>query len=96
MMLKSRAQCFVTEFLEAPQDRMVSISPEARDLFVAHTQSDECRLIEIEGKSGFWSRPVLGDQTAIKPYDFQRALFKVMCFLDISGPGSAMQSRAPG
>jgi hypothetical protein len=32
---------------------MVSPATKACDPFVAHAQSDECRMIEIEGKTGF-------------------------------------------
>jgi hypothetical protein len=70
-MLKCRAQWLVTEFLKAPKDRMVSASTEARDSFVAHTQSDKRGLIEVEGKSGFESRAVLVDQATVDADDFQ-------------------------
>jgi hypothetical protein len=47
---------------------MVSTATEARDSFVAHSQSDKCGLIEIEGKSGFRSRAILVDQATVDPY----------------------------
>jgi hypothetical protein len=71
MMLKSGAQCIITEVLKASQDRMVSPATEARDSFVEHPQSDKCGLIEIEGKPGLGSGAIFVDQAMVDPYDFQ-------------------------
>src|ERR1700730_18310617 len=62
---------------------MVSTSTEARDSFVAHTQSDKCGLIKVEGKPGFGSRAIFVDQATVDADDFQGALFEVMCFLGV-------------
>src|SRR5712692_10180752 len=60
---------------------MVNSAAEARDPFVAHPQSDKGGLIEVEGKAGFRSRAIFVDQATVDAYDFQGALFEVMCFL---------------
>ena len=71
MMLKGGAQCVITEVFKTPQDRMVSTATEAHDSFVAHPQSDQCGVIEIEGKPGFRSRAIFVDQATVDSYDFQ-------------------------
>src|SRR6202451_467528 len=62
---------------------MVSATAEARNPLVAPSQSDKCRVIEIEGKSRFWSRGIFVDQATVDANDFQRALFEVVRFLCI-------------
>ena len=71
MLLKGGAQCVIAEILKTPQDRMVCPATEAHDSFVAHSQSDQCGLIEIEGEAGFGSRVIFVDQSAVDSYDFQ-------------------------
>ena len=95
MLLKDGAQGLLTEGLKASQNRMVGTTAEAGDSFVAHTQSDECRMIEIEGKIGFWSRAIFVDQPSVDPDDFQGTFLEVMRLLCIK-PGFAMRSRVPG
>src|SRR5712692_963288 len=81
MIPQDGAQWLISEVLKASQDGMVNSAAEARDPFVAHPQSDKGGLIEVEGKAGFRSRAIFVDQATVDAYDFQGALFEVMCFL---------------
>ena len=50
MKLKSWAQCVITEVLKATQYWMIGRATESRYSLVAHSQSDEGGVIEIEAK----------------------------------------------
>ena len=62
---------------------MVSTTAEAREAFIADSESDQGWFVQVERKLRFGTRGIFVHQTTVDAYDLQRSFLEVVSLLGI-------------